>query len=198
MPTYFTTDSMSCWPIEMFELSGGKNSLASYFRRIQFSFSSLVEVGTGRERRLFEERLQGNGSYLASLDPSCCSPTPSSPSCCRLRALLLSCRAATHPTLATEPWKCASLGYDGLQSIRCRTKSPNSTTPTRVLKVKKRTQGDSKTKCKHKVVRITHLVNHNQRKSRCRAPAFGGSASVAQRRWSSAILASSFRCPAAI
>lgn len=42
---------MSCCPIDMFELSGGKNSLASYFRRIQFSFSSLVDVGTENDKK---------------------------------------------------------------------------------------------------------------------------------------------------
>lgn len=51
MSTYLTTDSMSCCPIDMFELSGGKNSLASYFRRIQFSFSSLVDVGTENDKK---------------------------------------------------------------------------------------------------------------------------------------------------
>lgn len=46
LTTYFTTDSISCCPIEMLKLSAGKNSLASYFLRIQFSFSSLEDVGT--------------------------------------------------------------------------------------------------------------------------------------------------------
>lgn len=44
--THFTTDSISCCPIDMLRLSAGKNSLASYFLRIQFSFSSLDDVGT--------------------------------------------------------------------------------------------------------------------------------------------------------
>jgi hypothetical protein len=35
--------------MEMFELRGGRNSLASYFRRIQFSFSSRDDVGTGSD-----------------------------------------------------------------------------------------------------------------------------------------------------
>ena len=43
---YLTTDSISCCPMDTVVFNGCKNSLASYFRLTQFSFSSRDDVGT--------------------------------------------------------------------------------------------------------------------------------------------------------
>lgn len=43
---HLTTDSINCCPIDTVVFNGCKNSLASYFRLIQFSFSSRDDVGT--------------------------------------------------------------------------------------------------------------------------------------------------------
>lgn len=44
------TASTSCWPKGILGLTGGRNSLVSYFARIHFSFSSLLELGFGLVR----------------------------------------------------------------------------------------------------------------------------------------------------